>query len=429
MDAAATAEGSVTGAGAAGGSAAQAAQAVQLHQSAVHIASENHRLHDAVATAHQQLDTAAAEIQSRDEAIQRLQSSLSAVNAAGTNAGAGTSAEASAEGHIDGTPLPKLVDGWPQFPTVRERYFTTYTTGNHQCVHHHSNGLLVLGVSPGHPSLQPPNRVTAVKFRSHDGKNLLNTAVSGKKKAGAVFVSERDMVCTLDLSDGSEVTMYACVRGNVIEINERLLTHPELVSDSPHSDGYLCIMLPKLQEKRDIGKAVLQHICCHHGQKGFAGHTVGRHSLLVASATNRYKCSSRYIPSGDAVMTSYEILAAGGAVAILLVIAHVLTNREATGSALLAAVLSAAFFGYTAITIFKEGVVLVWTNHTTNLWGVQVWWDLLFATGTALFFIVPRARAAGMNIVPWVIFTALTASIGLLAMVARLFWLEKRTTR
>jgi len=30
--------------------------------------------------------------------------------------------------------------------------------------------------------------------------------------------------------------------------------------------------------------------------------------------------------------------------------------------------------------------------------------------------------------VPWVIFTALTASIGLLAMVARLFWLEKRTT-
>ena len=175
--------------------------------------------------------------------------------AAGTDAGAGTSAEASAEGHIDGTPLPRLVDGWPQFPTVRERYFTTYTTGNHQCVHHHSNGLLVLGVSPGHPSLQPPNRVTAVKFRSHDGKNLLNTAVSGKKKAGAVFVSERDMVCTLDLSDGSEVTMYACVRGNVIEINERLLTHPELVSDSPHSDGYLCIMLPKLQEKRDIGKA------------------------------------------------------------------------------------------------------------------------------------------------------------------------------
>ena len=37
--------------------------------------------------------------------------------------GPALTAEASAEGHINGTPLPKLVDGWPQFPTVRKRYF------------------------------------------------------------------------------------------------------------------------------------------------------------------------------------------------------------------------------------------------------------------------------------------------------------------
>lgn len=127
-------------------------------------------------------------------------------------------------------------------------------------------------------------------------------------------------------------------------------------------------------------------------------------------------------------MTSYEILAAGGVVAILLALGHILTNREATGSAIFAAGLSGAFLGFTAITVFKEGVLLVWTNHTTNLWGVQVWWDLLFATGTALFFVVPRARAAGMNVLPWVVFVGLSASIGLLAMVARLFWLEKRGT-
>lgn len=125
-------------------------------------------------------------------------------------------------------------------------------------------------------------------------------------------------------------------------------------------------------------------------------------------------------------MTSYEFLAAGGLLAILLVLIHVLTNREPTGSAVIAAVLSGAFLGFTAVTVVKEGVVLVWANHTTNLWGVQVWWDLLFATGIALFFVVPRARAVGMNVLPWVVLTALTASIGLLAMVARLFWLEKR---
>ena len=63
--------------------------------------------------------------------------------------------------------------------------------------------LIVLGVSPTHPSLQPPLRAVAVKFRSHDGKNLLNTSVSGKKKSGAVFLTERDMVCTVEVSDGS----------------------------------------------------------------------------------------------------------------------------------------------------------------------------------------------------------------------------------
>ncbi|WP_341712737.1 hypothetical protein [Erythrobacter sp.] len=127
-------------------------------------------------------------------------------------------------------------------------------------------------------------------------------------------------------------------------------------------------------------------------------------------------------------MSPFEFLAAGGVVAILLVLGHILTTREATGSALLAAALSGAFAGFTAITIAKEGVLLVWANHTTNLWGVQVWWDLLFATGTALFFVVPRARAAGMNVLPWMVFVGLTASIGLLAMVARLFWLEKRAS-
>ena len=127
-------------------------------------------------------------------------------------------------------------------------------------------------------------------------------------------------------------------------------------------------------------------------------------------------------------MTPYVILFLAGLVGVLAALAHILTARAETGNPLLAALLAAGFGLFTAVTIARDGVMPVWVNHTSNLWGIQVWWDLLFATGTALFFIVPRARAAGMNIVPWVIFTALTASIGLLAMVARLFWLEKRTT-
>lgn len=127
-------------------------------------------------------------------------------------------------------------------------------------------------------------------------------------------------------------------------------------------------------------------------------------------------------------MSAFEILAVAGALAALAVLIYIAVTDVKIGNAALAALLSAAFAGYTAVTIATEGVMPVWLNHTQNLWGVQVWWDLLLSVGIALFFIAPRARAQGMAIMPWVIFVGTTASIGLLAMVARLFWLENRST-
>ncbi|MCA0910979.1 hypothetical protein LCL94_11215 [Qipengyuania gaetbuli] len=126
-------------------------------------------------------------------------------------------------------------------------------------------------------------------------------------------------------------------------------------------------------------------------------------------------------------MSAYEIFAAAGLVSVVIALGYILAGSPKIGSATLAAGLAAGFGAFTAVTIAREGVLLVWTNHTENLWGVQVWWDLLFAVGIAVFLIAPRARAAGMNLWPWLVFVAATASIGLLAMVARLFWLEART--
>lgn len=65
------------------------------------------------------------------------------------------------------------------------------------------------------------------------------------------------------------------------------------------------------------------------------------------------------------------------------------------------------------------------TNHSQSLTGLQVWWDLIQCALIALFLIAPRARKVGMNLVPWALFVGTTASIGLIAMCARLFWLEQ----
>jgi len=124
-------------------------------------------------------------------------------------------------------------------------------------------------------------------------------------------------------------------------------------------------------------------------------------------------------------LTPFLALAGGGLAFGAAAIIATLLRPGAPGNALLAAALGAGFAAFTAVTIATEGVFPVILNHTGNLWGVQVWWDLLLSLGIAFFLIAPRARAAGMNLLPWTVFILATASIGLLAMCARLFWLER----
>ena len=119
-------------------------------------------------------------------------------------------------------------------------------------------------------------------------------------------------------------------------------------------------------------------------------------------------------------VTFFAVLAFAG-VGIL----YTLIEQPKHGSALIAAILSAGFAAYTAVQIWADGVMMFWTNHTGNLTGIQVWWDLVMCVVVALFFIIPRARKVGMNVWLWTLFAACTASIGVLAMCARLFWLEQ----
>lgn len=128
-------------------------------------------------------------------------------------------------------------------------------------------------------------------------------------------------------------------------------------------------------------------------------------------------------------ITPHLALFLGGLVAALIALGWMLAKPQTIGSPMIAAALSGGFAAYTGVTILAEGVLPVLINHTSNLWGVQVWWDLLFSLTVAMFLIAPRARAAGMNVPLWALFVVATASIGLLAMCARLFWLEAAAAR
>lgn len=120
------------------------------------------------------------------------------------------------------------------------------------------------------------------------------------------------------------------------------------------------------------------------------------------------------------------ILFLAGLAGAVLAILSVLARPAARGNPHLAAALAGGFAAFSALVVASEGLLPVWENHTANLWGVQVWWDLLIAVTLALVLIAPRARAAGMSLPLWTLLVVATASIGLLAMAARLFWLEAR---
>lgn len=165
-----------------------------------------------------------------------------------------------APGDVGTTRLPDLSpDGWPIYPSVTERYFTTYVTSNHQALHVHSNGICLLGLAPSHPLLAPgAARITGVAFRDHDAKNLLANEVRGKRKSGAVFVLPRDLVASVTTEAGGDpLPLWACVRANVIEVNRRLIEEPELLG-SAGGRGWLAVLMPKMAEKGSIGAALLE---------------------------------------------------------------------------------------------------------------------------------------------------------------------------
>lgn len=125
----------------------------------------------------------------------------------------------------------------------------------------------------------------------------------------------------------------------------------------------------------------------------------------------------------------YKILPWIAALAFLVIGLWQATDRpRAPGSWIAPCGLTALFFGWSMFTIAREGLA-VWTEHTRNAWGNQIWFDLLLAAGLATTLLFPRMRAVGMHPVRWLLIVGLTGSIGLFAMLARCLFLEEQRER
>lgn len=80
----------------------------------------------------------------------------------------------------------------------------------------------------------------------------------------------------------------------------------------------------------------------------------------------------------------------------------------------------------TGVAIREDGLLGFWPMLSSSPWGLQVWLDRLMCIAGGFFLLQNRARAIGMKSEVWVLAVIFTGGIGLLLMIARTVYLERR---
>ena len=129
-------------------------------------------------------------------------------------------------------------------------------------------------------------------------------------------------------------------------------------------------------------------------------------------------------------MSPFELIALAGFVAAACTMLLVTQTRErvAWPAWLVPAVLVVPFTAWTGLAIAEEGLFGFWSMLTGSHWGLQLWFDRLMSVTAAFYLLQNRARAAGMTSEVWVLAVIFTGSLGLLLMLARTAYAERKTS-
>ncbi|NWZ31790.1 F206A protein, partial [Asarcornis scutulata] len=135
------------------------------------------------------------------------------------------------------------------------------------CVLQHSNRrhnnynsscrICVITLAEAHPLLQNGKTIKSVNYQISPNCSRLQNKVSGKSKRGAQFLTELAPLCRISSTDGEEYTIYSCIRGRLIEVNENILSNPAILQEKPSTEGYIAVVLPKFEESKSITQGLL----------------------------------------------------------------------------------------------------------------------------------------------------------------------------
>ncbi|XP_061752976.1 protein Abitram isoform X1 [Nerophis ophidion] len=149
-------------------------------------------------------------------------------------------------------------------PSVIDRYYTRWykadMKGNpceDHCILQHSNRICVLTLAETHPLLQKGRTIKKIDYQISNGCSRLNNKVSGKSKRGGQFLTEFAPLCRITCTDETQFTIYSCIRGRLLEVNENILERPALLQEKPSTEGYIAVILPKFEESKNVTENLL----------------------------------------------------------------------------------------------------------------------------------------------------------------------------
>ncbi|KAK5650346.1 hypothetical protein RI129_001375 [Pyrocoelia pectoralis] len=165
---------------------------------------------------------------------------------------------------------PKIIDSinlhsLNKFLSVSDRYykhkycvkFTSKEQNLDQRVSFHTNRICMISLGENHTVMKNNKKILKINCSIDNKINRLLNATSGKGKRGAQKLTENSVLCYIECEDGDIYPVYSCVQGKLLEINEHLISNPNLLITNPVSKGYIALILPTLNLYESIKNSML----------------------------------------------------------------------------------------------------------------------------------------------------------------------------
>lgn len=118
----------------------------------------------------------------------------------------------------------------------------------HHCVLVHSNKICLIALALTHPIIKDKKKIKKLNFHVTEKVDRLENKVKGKRKQGGQHLVPNSILCYVDCEDGSKYSIRACIKGKLVEINQLLLSNPNLIVEKPLAQGFIAIILPSLKD-------------------------------------------------------------------------------------------------------------------------------------------------------------------------------------